>query len=115
VTFSSLSASGYQGSFTTTAVNLTAGGTYYLWLHGGTTFQAYKHASYYSVTLNYAAYTACGAPTSWQRQQYAGEGKRDPVLERAKKRYQHTISSYEIQYSESSNNSSWGCWAALTT
>ena len=42
VTFSSLTASGYQGSFTTTAVNLTAGGTYYLWLHGGTHFQAYN-------------------------------------------------------------------------
>ncbi|MGI6497240.1 MAG: hypothetical protein ACOX0U_00075 [Oscillospiraceae bacterium] len=115
VTFSSLTASGYQSSFTTTAVNLTAGGTYYLWLHGGTHFQAYKHASYYSVTLNYTAYTACGAPTSCSVSSTLAEGAVTLSWSGASGGVGNAISSYEIQYSESSNNSSWGSWAALTT
>lgn len=115
VTFSSLTASGYQGSFTTAAVNLTAGSTYYLWLHGGTAFQAYKHASYYSVTLNYTAYTACGAPTSCSVSSTLAEGAVTLSWSGATSGTNNTISSYEIQYSESSDNSSWGSWTALTT
>ena len=115
VTFSSLTASGYKGSFTTSSVNLTAGGTYYLWLHGGTHFQAYKHASYYSVTLNYEAYTACGAPTACSVSSTLAEGAVTLSWSGATGGANNAISSYEIQYSESSDNSSWGSWTALTT
>ncbi|MGI6316165.1 MAG: hypothetical protein ACOX17_05750 [Christensenellales bacterium] len=115
VTFSSITASGYQGSFTTAAVNLTAGGTYYLWLHGGTAFQAYKHASYYSVALNYTAYTACGAPTACSVSSTLAEGAVTLSWSGASGGIGNAITSYEIQYSESSDNSSWGSWAALTT
>lgn len=115
VSFSNLTASGYQGTFTTSAVNLTAGGTYYLWLHGGTHFQAYKHASYYSVALNYAAYTACGAPTSCSVSSTLQEGAVTLSWSGATSGIGNAISSYEIQYSESSNNSTWGSWTALTT
>lgn len=115
VSFPNLTASGYQGSFTTSAVNLTAGGTYYLWLHGGTAFQAYKHASYYSVALNYTAYTACGAPTACSVSSTLAEGAVTLSWSGASGGIGNAITSYEIQYSESSDNSSWGSWAALTT
>jgi hypothetical protein len=115
VTFSDLTASGSQATFTTAAVNLSAGGTYYLWLHGGSYFQAYKHASYYSVTLNYTAYTACGAPTSCSVSSTLSEGNVTLSWSGASSGTNNTISSYEFQYSESSDNSTWGSWTALTT
>lgn len=115
VTFSDLTASGYQGTFATAAVNLSAGGTYYLWLYGGTYFQAYKHASYYSVTLNYDAYTACGAPAACSVNGTTSEGDVTLSWSGASSGTNNAISAYEIQYSESSDNSSWGSWVALTT
>ncbi len=115
VSFSGLTSSGFQSTFTTAAVNLSAGGTYYLWLHGGTYFQAYKHASYYSVALNYTAYTACGAPSSCSVSSTLSEGNVTLSWSGASNGTNNTISSYEIQTSESSNNSDWGSWTALTT
>lgn len=115
VTFSNLTASGHQVSFTTAAADLTAGGTYYLWLHGGGLFRPYKHASYYSVTLNYTAYTACGAPASCSVSSTLAEGAVTLSWSGAAGGANNSISSYEIQYSESDDNAAWDSWTALTT
>lgn len=59
--------------------------------------------------------TACGAPTACSVSATLAEGSVTLSWSGATSGTNNAISSYEIQYSESSNNSSWGSWTALTT
>ncbi|WP_246798201.1 hypothetical protein [Alkalibacter rhizosphaerae] len=68
------------------------------------------------LTINWASRTtACSAPTSCSVNATLAEGNVTLSWSGAASGTNNTISSYEIQYSESSNNSTWGGWVALTT
>ncbi len=68
------------------------------------------------LTINWASRTtACGAPTSCSVNATLAEGNVTLSWSGASSGTNNAISSYEIQYSESSNNSTWGSWTALTT
>jgi hypothetical protein len=62
-----------------------------------------------------AATTAAGAPTACSVNQTVAEGNVTLSWSGASGGTNNAISSYEIQYSDSSNNSTWGSWTALTT
>lgn len=59
--------------------------------------------------------TDAGAPTSCSVNQTIAEGNVTLSWSGAKAGTNNAISSYEIQYSDSTNNSTWGSWTALTT
>ena len=59
--------------------------------------------------------TAAGAPTFCSVNQTIAEGNVTLSWSGAKAGTNNAISSYEIQYSDSTNNSTWGSWTALTT
>jgi len=61
------------------------------------------------------ATTACGAPSSCSVNSTLSEGNVTLSWSGAASGTANSISSYEIQYSESSDGSSWGGWSALTT
>ncbi len=69
----------------------------------------------YTVTSSALLYTACGAPTSCMVAPTVAEGNVTLTWSGASSGTNNAISSYEIQYSESTNNSTWGAWTALTT
>ena len=62
-----------------------------------------------------AATTAAGAPAACSVNQTVAEGNVTLSWSGASGGTNNAISSYEIQYSDSSNNSTWGSWTALTT
>ena len=69
-----------------------------------------------TLTLNYEIYpSACGAPSSASVNTTVSEGNVTLSWSGAASGTNNAISSYEIQYSESSDNTSWGSWVALTT
>lgn len=59
--------------------------------------------------------TACGAPTSCTVSPTLAEGNVTLSWSGASGGINNTISSYEIQYSDSADNVTWGAWTALTT
>lgn len=59
--------------------------------------------------------TACGAPTALSLNNTIAEGSLTLSWSGASGGAGNPIVSYEIQYSESSDNTSWGSWYALTT
>ena len=59
--------------------------------------------------------TACGAPTSCSVSPVLAEGGVTLSWSGASGGISNTISSYEIQYSESTDNFTWGAWMHLTT
>lgn len=71
--------------------------------------------SSYTVTSSPLLYTACGAPTSCSVSSTVAEGNVTLSWSGASSGTNNSITSYEIQYSDSSNNSTWGSWTALTT
>lgn len=71
--------------------------------------------SSYTVLSSPLLTTACGAPTSCSVSATLAEGNVTLSWSGATSGTNNAISSYEIQYSESSNNSTWGPWTALTT
>jgi hypothetical protein len=71
--------------------------------------------SSYTVTSSALLYTACGAPTMCMVAPTVAEGNVTLTWNGASGGTNNAISSYEIQYSESTNNSTWGAWTALTT
>lgn len=69
-----------------------------------------------TLTLNYESNpTACTAPTACAVSSTLSEGNVTLSWSGATSGTNNAISSYEIQYSESSDNASWGAWTALTT
>ena len=71
--------------------------------------------SSYTVLSSALLPTACGAPTTCTVNQTLAEGNVTLSWSGATGGINNSISSYEIQYSDSSNNSTWGSWTALTT
>lgn len=71
--------------------------------------------SSYTVLSSPLLITACGAPTACSVNQDIAEGNVTLSWSGASGGTNNSISSYEIQYSDSSNNSSWGAWSYLTT
>ena len=68
------------------------------------------------LTINwYNPVSACGAPTSCSVNSTLAEGNVTLSWSGASSGTGNAISSYEIQYSDSSNNSTWGSLDALTT
>ncbi len=63
----------------------------------------------------YCDVTACGAPTACSVSAALAEGNVTLSWSGASDGAGNTITSYEIQYSDSSDNSSWGDWTALMT
>jgi hypothetical protein len=61
------------------------------------------------------ATTACGAPTSLSVNSTLSEGNVTLSWSGATAGTANSISDYEVQYSESSDNSSWGSWYAYST
>ncbi|NLB90837.1 MAG: hypothetical protein GX786_06430 [Clostridiales bacterium] len=61
------------------------------------------------------SFTACSPPTSLSLSASLAEGNITLSGSGAKAGTQNNINSYEIQYAESSNGSSWGGWTGLTT
>lgn len=59
--------------------------------------------------------TACGAPTAFSVSSTIAEGNVTLSWSGATGGAGNPIASYEIQYSESGDNSTWGSWYALTT
>ncbi len=71
--------------------------------------------SSYTVTSSPLLITACGAPSVCSVSSTLSEGNVTLSWSGASGGTNNAISSYEIQYSDSSNNSTWGNWTALTT
>jgi hypothetical protein len=71
--------------------------------------------SNYTVLSSALLTTACGAPTSCSVNPILSEGDVTLSWSGASGGINNTISSYEIQYSDSSDNFTWGSWTALTT
>jgi hypothetical protein len=71
--------------------------------------------SSYTVTSAALLTTACGAPTALSVNQTIAEGNVTLSWSGAAGGTNNAISSYEIQYSDSTNNQTWGAWTALTT
>ncbi len=71
--------------------------------------------SSYTVLSSALLYTACGAPSACAESATVGEGNVTLSWSGASGGTNNSITSYEIQYSDSSNNSTWGSWSALTT
>jgi len=71
--------------------------------------------SSYTVLSSPLLTTACGAPTSCSVSSTLAEGGVTLSWSGASGGINNAISSYEIQYSDSSDNLTWGAWAALTT
>lgn len=71
--------------------------------------------SSYTVTSSALLYSACGAPSSVSATPNPFENSITVSWSGASSGTNNSISSYEIQYATSSNNSSWGAWTALTT
>ena len=69
-----------------------------------------------TLTLNYEINpTACTAPSACSVSSTLSEGNVTLSWSGAAGGTNNAISSYEIQYSESSDNATWGAWTALTT
>lgn len=71
--------------------------------------------SSYTVTSSPLLITACGAPSVCSISSTLSEGNVTLSWSGASGGTNNAISSYEIGYSDSSNNSTWGSWTALTT
>jgi hypothetical protein len=71
--------------------------------------------SSYTVLSSPLLTTACGAPTSCSVSPVLAEGGVTLSWSGASSGISNTISSYEIQYSESTDNFTWGAWMPLTT
>jgi hypothetical protein len=71
--------------------------------------------SSYTVLSSPLLTTACGAPTSCSVSPVLAEGGVTLSWSGASGGISNTISSYEIQYSESTDNFTWGAWMHLTT
>jgi len=71
--------------------------------------------SNYTVLSSALLTTACGAPTSCSVSPILAEGTVTLSWNGASSGINNTISSYEIQYSDSTDNLTWGAWTALTT
>jgi hypothetical protein len=71
--------------------------------------------SSYTVLSSPLLTTACGAPTSCSVSSTLAEGGVTLSWSGASGGINNSISSYEIQYSDSSDNLTWGAWTALTT
>lgn len=71
--------------------------------------------SSYTVLSSALLTTACGAPTSCSVSPILAEGTVTLSWSGASGGINNAISSYEIQYSDSTDNLTWGAWAALTT
>jgi hypothetical protein len=68
------------------------------------------------LTINWASRTTvAGAPTSCSLSSTLAEGNVSLSWSGAKAGTNNAISFYEIQYSDSTDNSTWGSWTALTT
>lgn len=69
-----------------------------------------------TLTLNYTLNTtACGAPTACSVNSTLSEGNVSLSWSGAAGGINNAISSYEVQYSDSTNGTTWGAWTALTT
>lgn len=67
------------------------------------------------LTINWESRTtAAGAPTSCQLSSTLAENNVNLTWSGAKAGTNNAISAYEIQYSDSTDNSTWGSWIALT-
>ena len=62
-----------------------------------------------------AGYTACGAPTACAVNVTLSNGNVTLSWSGAKAGTSNAITGYEVQRAESTNGSTWGTWAALTT
>ena len=71
--------------------------------------------SSYTVLSSPLLTTACGAPTACSVSPILAEGDVTLSWSGASGGISNAISSYEIQYSDSSDNLTWGSWTALTT
>jgi len=69
----------------------------------------------YTVLSSPLLITACGAPTICAVSPTVGEGNVTLSWSGASGGTNNSITSYEIQYSDSSNNTTWGNWLSLTT
>lgn len=69
----------------------------------------------YTVQSSELLTTACGAPTSCSVSPILAEGNVTLSWSGASSGISNVISSYEIQYSDSTDNATWGTWTALTT
>lgn len=79
-------------------------------------FGARDNLSQIVLTINWASRTtACSAPTSCSLNATLSEGNVTLSWSGASGGINNTISSYEIQYSDSADNINWGAWTALTT
>ncbi|MFZ5351801.1 MAG: hypothetical protein ACOZCL_03630 [Bacillota bacterium] len=79
-------------------------------------FGARDDLSQIVLTINWASRTtACSPPTSCSVNATLSEGNVTLSWSGASGGINNTISSYEIQYSESTDNVTWGAWTALTT
>ena len=71
--------------------------------------------SSYTVLSSALLTTACGAPSSCSVSPILAEGTVTLSWGGASSGINNTVSSYEIQYSDSTDNLTWGTWTALTT
>ena len=78
-------------------------------------FRGRNELSTIVLTINWESRTtATGAPTSCSLSSTLAEGNVTLSWSGARGGTNNAISAYEIQYSDSTNNSSWGSWTALT-
>jgi hypothetical protein len=71
--------------------------------------------SSYTVTSSALLTTACGAPSACSVSPTVAEGNATLSWSGASGGTNNTVTGFEIQYSDSSNNADWGSWTALST
>lgn len=129
ISYSSASTDGTVGTswYTVATIDLASSGGSYTWSGITRTPGQYTTVSITTIdaldvmsdrktgTTLYCNITACGAPTSCSLSSVLAEGNVTLSWSGASAGAGNAISSYEIQYSESSDGASWGAWTAYTT
>jgi len=129
LSYSSATTDGSVGSswYTIDTINLSATSGSYTW--GGITRSPGSYTTLSVTTIDaldaysdrkigntvYCAITACGTPTACTVSPTLSEGNVTLSWSGATTGAGNAISSYEIEYADSSNGSSWGAWTALST
>ena len=108
----------FSGSMNYSAsdVNKFTGGQFTLYAKANTDHSASSYMGAFTITVNYVTYSKCTAPSGLKLSSAASYGSNATLSWTAGKGgNDNAFKDHEIQRAESSNGSTWGSWAALTT
>jgi len=113
-TIDTINLSATSGSYTWSGITRTPGSYTTLSVTTIDALDAYSADRKMSNTV-YCAITACGTPTACSVSPTLSEGNATLSWSGSVYGAGNAIASYEIQYADSSNGTSWGAWTALST